>query len=228
MGDFTVSQYKVILFDLDGTISDPKVGITKSVQYALQKMNIDEPDLDKLECFIGPPIQASFPEFYHFNESETQRAIEYYRERFKEKGMYENEVYEQMPALLQSLHEQNLILTVATSKLTEFAEQILEYFNIRQFFELVVGSNLDGTRTSKTEIIEYILHQYPHHKLDEFIMIGDRKHDIIGANNTKIHSIGVIFMDGGIIVEEGDPYAVIENPQNDRTKEFLSRVQSAI
>ena len=89
MGDFTVSQYKVILFDLDGTISDPKVGITKSVQYALQKMNIDEPDLDKLECFIGPPIQASFPEFYHFNESETQRAIEYYRERFKEKGMYE-------------------------------------------------------------------------------------------------------------------------------------------
>ena len=113
-------------------------------------------------------------------------------------GRDENEVYEQMPALLQSLHEQNLILTVATSKLTEFAEQILEYFNIRQFFELVVGSNLDGTRTSKTEIIEYILHQYPHHKLDEFIMIGDRKHDIIGANNTKIHSIGVTYGYGSL------------------------------
>ena len=112
-----MSQYKVILFDLDGTISDPKVGITKSVQYALKKMNIDEPDLDKLECFIGPPIQVSFPEFYHFNASETQRAIEYYRERFKEKGMFENEVCEngkikrpvapeQLKSMLMSLYFQ--------------------------------------------------------------------------------------------------------------------------
>ena len=193
-----MNKYKVILFDLDGTISDPKVGITKSVQYALQKMNIDEPDLDKLECFIGPPLQASFPEFYHFDESETKKVVEFYRERFKEKGMYENEIYAQMPSLLQALHEQKFILTVATSKLTVFAEQILTYFNIRQYFELVVGSNLDGTRTSKTEIIEYILQHYSHHKLEDFIMIGDRKYDIIGANNTGIHSIGVTYGYGSL------------------------------
>ena len=215
-----MSQYKVILFDLDGTISDPKVGITKSVQYALQKMNIDEPDLDKLECFIGPPIQASFPEFCHFNESETKRAIDYYRERFKEKGMYENEIYEQMPALLQALHDQKLILTVATSKLTEFAEQILTYFNIRQYFELVVGSNLDGTRTAKTDIIEYILQQYPHLKLDDFIMIGDRKHDIIGASNTGIHSIGVTYGYGSLDeLTQSNPTFIVNHI--DQLKEIL-------
>ena len=212
LGGFSMSQYKVILFDLDGTISDPKVGITKSVQYALKKMNIDEPDLDKLECFIGPPIQASFPEIYHFNDSETQMAVDFYRERFKEKGMFENELYAQIPDLLQALHDQKLILTVATSKLTEFAEQILQYFNIRQFFELVVGSNLDGTRTSKTEIIEYILQQYPNHKLDEFMMIGDRKHDIIGANNTGIDSIGVTYGYGSLEeLTQSNPTYIVDN-----------------
>ena len=191
-------KYKIILFDLDGTISDPKIGITKSVQYALQKMNIYEPDIDKLECFIGPPLQASFAEYYDFDERKTKKAIDFYRERFKEKGMFENELYEEIPLLLTSLYEQGIILVVATSKPTVFAEQILQYFNISQFFDLIVGSNLDGTRTSKTEIIQYILNKYHNHKLDEFIMIGDRKHDIIGALNTGIDSIGVTYGYGSL------------------------------
>ena len=186
------------MFDLDGTISDPKIGITKSVQYALQKMNIYEPDIDKLECFIGPPLQVSFAEYYDFDERKTQKAIEFYRERFKEKGMFENELYTQIPSLLKSLYEQKIILAVATSKPTVFAEQILQYFNISQFFEFVVGSNLDGTRTSKAEIIQYILNKYHNLKLDEFIMIGDRKHDIIGAINTGIDSIGVTYGYGSL------------------------------
>lgn len=188
-----MGKYKVILFDLDGTLSDPKMGITKSVQYALQKMGIDEPDIDKLECFIGPPLQVSFAEYYAFDEEKTQRAIECYRERFKDKGMFENELYSDIPLLLKSLKEQQYSLVVATSKPTVFSEQILKYLNIDQFFELVVGSNLDGTRTSKTEIIQYILDKYNEYKLDDFIMIGDRKHDIIGANNTGIDSIGVTY-----------------------------------
>ncbi|MCM3454821.1 HAD family hydrolase [Heyndrickxia oleronia] len=188
-----MSEYKVILFDLDGTLSDPKMGITKSVQYALEKMNIVEPNIDKLECFIGPPLQVSFAEYYNFDEKNTQKAIDLYRERFKEKGMYENELYKDIPQLLKSLKEQQYTLVVATSKPTVFSEQILKYFNIEQYFDLIVGSNLDGTRTSKTEIIQYILDKYNEHKLDDFIMIGDRKHDIIGANNTGIDSIGVTY-----------------------------------
>ncbi|MGE7649126.1 HAD family hydrolase [Peribacillus frigoritolerans] len=188
-----MDKYKVILFDLDGTLSDPKVGITKSVQYALQKMNIVEPDIDKLECFIGPPLQVSFAEYYDFDEKNTQKAIELYRERFKEKGMFENELYSNITLLLKSLKEQQFTLVVATSKPTVFAEQILKYFNIDQYFELIVGSNLDGTRASKTEIIQYILDKYQEHTLSDFIMIGDRKHDIIGANNTGINSIGVTY-----------------------------------
>lgn len=188
-----MDKYKVILFDLDGTLSDPKVGITKSVQYALQKMNIIEPDIDKLECFIGPPLQVSFTEYYDFDEKNTQKAIELYRERFKEKGMFENELYSNIALLLKSLNEQQFTLVVATSKPTVFAEKILKYFNIDQYFELIVGSNLDGTRASKTEIIQYILDKYKEHTLGDFIMVGDRKHDIIGANNTGINSIGVTY-----------------------------------
>ncbi|WP_102346108.1 HAD family hydrolase [Bacillus sp. Marseille-P3661] len=188
-----MDKYKVILFDLDGTLSDPKVGITKSVQYALQKMDIVESDLDKLECFIGPPLHVSFAEYYNFDEVQIPKAIDFYRERFKEKGMYENELYSKIPLLLKSLKEQGFTLVVATSKPTVFAEKILEHFNIDQYFEMIVGSYLDGTRASKTEIIQYILGKYNEHKLGDFIMIGDRKHDIIGASNTGIDSIGVTY-----------------------------------
>ncbi|MFJ8244581.1 HAD family hydrolase [Peribacillus asahii] len=188
-----MKKYQVILFDLDGTLSDPKIGITKSVQYALQKMGIDEPDIDKLECFIGPPLKVSFTEYYDFNEENTQRAIDYYRERFKDKGMFENKLYSNISLLLKSLKEQQYTLVVATSKPTVFSEQILKYFNIDQYFDFVVGSNLDGTRTAKTEIIQYILDKYNKYKLDDFIMIGDRKYDMIGAKNTGIDSIGVTY-----------------------------------
>lgn len=193
-----LKKYKIILFDLDGTLSDPKVGITKSVQYALRKMDIAEPDLNKLESFIGPPLQDSFADFYNFNEVNVKTAIDYYRERFIEEGMFENELYLNIPRLLESLKQQQTILVVATSKPTVFAEQILKYFKIDQYFELVVGSNLDGTRTSKTEIIQYILDRYKDYKKEDFIMVGDRKHDLIGANNTGIDSIGVTYGFGSL------------------------------
>ncbi|WP_144556038.1 HAD family hydrolase [Bacillus sp. X1(2014)] len=188
-----MDEYKIILFDLDGTLSDPKVGITKSVQYALEKLDIIEPNLDKLECFIGPPLQVSFAEYYGFSEEKSQKAIDFYRERFKQKGMFENELYLNIPPLLKSLKEQEYTLIVATSKPTVFSEQILKYFNIDHYFDLVVGSNLDGTRTSKTEIIQYILEKYKDYMLDNFLMVGDRKHDIIGAKNVGIDSIGVTY-----------------------------------
>ncbi|MGD6960871.1 HAD family hydrolase [Fictibacillus phosphorivorans] len=188
-----MKNYEYILFDLDGTLSDPKIGITKSVQFALRRMGITEENLDHLESFIGPPLQQSFQEFYSFNETQIRTAITYYRERFKDIGMYENTLYEHIPSLLQELSDNGLTVVVATSKPTVFAEEILKYFNIYHYFDLIVGSNLNGTRTSKTEIIQHILHHYIDQPKETFIMIGDRKHDIIGAHNTGIDSIGVTY-----------------------------------
>jgi len=193
-----MNQYKILLFDLDGTLSDPKEGITKSVQYALYKLNVNEPNLDKLECFIGPPLQVSFSEYYSFSEEKTKTAIDLYRERFKEKGMFENVLYPNIPSLLTSLKEQGYTLVIATSKPTIFAEEILKYFEIHHYFDCIVGSNLDGTRSSKTEIIQYIQNKYKNYNSSEFIMIGDRKHDIIGANNSGIDSVGVTYGYGSL------------------------------
>ncbi|MDV2682846.1 HAD-IA family hydrolase [Alkalihalophilus lindianensis] len=186
-------KYKVVLFDLDGTLSDPKVGITKSVQYALQKMRKGVPEVDQLECFIGPTLQLSFTEYCHFDEATTIKAIEYYRERFKDVGMFENELYPHIPELLKSLKEQNISLVVATSKPTVFAERILAYFKIDHYFDHIIGSHLDGTRSTKGEIIQYILELYKGYELSDFVMVGDRKHDVIGAKETGISSIGVTY-----------------------------------
>lgn len=191
-------KYDFILFDLDGTLSDPKIGITKSVQFALDQMGIRIDNLDELDVFIGPPLQQSFSDYYSFDEAQTQIAIKHYRERFSDVGMYENTLYDHIPALLQELKENGHTLVVATSKPTVFAKEILKYFNIHHHFDLIVGSNLDGTRTSKTEIIQYILDHYRQQTSEAFIMIGDRKHDIIGAHNTGIDSIGVTYGYGSI------------------------------
>lgn len=188
-----MNTYKVILFDLDGTLSDPKEGITKSIQYALQKLNIHVPNLDELESFIGPPLQVSFAEKYGFHAEMIEKAIAFYRERFKEKGMYENELYEDIPLLLKQLKDEGYTLVVATSKPTVFAEKIVNYFQIDEYFDLVVGSNLDGTRSAKGEIISYIRHTYKECVKESFLMIGDRRHDIIGANENEIDSIGVTY-----------------------------------
>jgi phosphoglycolate phosphatase len=188
-----MNPYKIVLFDLDGTLSDPKAGITKSVQYALEKMNKAVPDEEELKPFIGPPLHVSFSEYCGFDEWQTQTAIDYYRERFKRVGMYENELYEDVPHLLHTLNDQRIKLIVATSKPTVFAEKILKYFAIDHYFELIVGSQLDGSRSSKAEIIQFILNCYPDCELDDFVMIGDREHDLIGANQIGIDSIAVTY-----------------------------------
>lgn len=188
-----MGKYKVILFDLDGTLTDSKEGITKSVQYALEKMNVHEPDLEKLTAFIGPPLQNSFSEYYRFDEEQTKKAISYYRERFTEVGLFENKLYDGILMLLQLLKKQNVELVVATSKPTVFAEKIINYFGIDTYFNRIVGSNLDGSRAVKSEIIQYIVEQYPSNLKEHFLMIGDRKHDLIGAREVGIDAIGVTF-----------------------------------
>ncbi|ATP41614.1 phosphoglycolate phosphatase [Solibacillus sp. R5-41] len=188
-----MSNYEVILFDLDGTLTDPKEGITKSVQYALGKLDIVVDNLDNLTPFIGPPLQVTFKELYQFNEQQIADALMFYRQRFQEKGMYENKVYEGVPEMLKQLKTAGYQLAIATSKPTVFAEQILNHFELHHYFDCIMGSELDGTRTSKGAVIEEIIHQLKLDNVKQCVMIGDRLHDIIGANENNMPSIGVTF-----------------------------------
>ncbi|MEI4828013.1 HAD family hydrolase [Bacillus sp. FJAT-53711] len=186
-------MYTTFLFDLDGTLTDPKEGIVNSVIYALRKMGIDEQDDKKLLSFIGPPIQHSFASIYSMDEKQVTEAVTYYREYFQDKGMLENHVYEHIPSVLEDLKNAGKRLFVATSKPTIFAKQILEHFQMAHYFEEIVGSNLDGTRIAKTDIIQHILHTYHDLEKGHVVMVGDREHDIIGAQQVGIDSIGVMY-----------------------------------
>lgn len=188
-----MKKYSNILFDLDGTITDPRVGITKSVAYALNSFGIETANLDDLCKFIGPPLKDSFCEFYGFSETEATQAVEKYREYFSKTGIFENAVYCGVPELLQELNDRGKNVIMATSKPTVFATQILEHFDLMKHFSFVAGSELDGTRTKKGEVIAYALQESKVEDLSSAIMIGDRMHDIIGAKETGIASIGVLF-----------------------------------
>ena len=184
---------KYILFDLDGTLTDPKEGITKAVQYALKKHGIEVESRDELEKFIGPSLKYSFMEFYNFSEEQALQAVEDYREYFKPIGLYENEVYPGIVALLEELHSRDMKLFIATSKPTVFASQIAAHFNMDKYFTEIVGSQLDGTRVEKDEVIGYILEKYNLTQKDHIIMVGDRKFDILGAKKHGLQTIGVSY-----------------------------------
>lgn len=189
-------KQKVILFDLDGTITDPKIGITKSFQYALQHFGIQVDNLDALEPVIGPPLKKSFSEFYHLSEEQIECAIEKYRERFSTVGLYENEIYDGMENLLKELSEAGYTLEIASSKPTVFVEKICEHFKIKQYFTHIVGSFLDGRRGEKEEVVEEAI-RLSKATPDHIIMVGDRIYDVIGAHKKGIAVIGVSYGYGG-------------------------------
>lgn len=142
-------MYSTFLFDLDGTLTDPKEGIVNSVLHALKKVRIEELHVSELESFIGPPIQQSFVERYNMSEGEVERAVFYFREYLKQSGLFENDVYEGIVSLLQQLKNSEIRLFVATSKPTVFAKQVIGHFQLTNYFEDIIGSNLDGTRIKK-------------------------------------------------------------------------------
>jgi len=186
-------MYQTILFDLDGTLTNSELGITNSVAYALGKYGIQVPDKKALRVFIGPPLQDSFERFYGFSKEECLKAIDYYHEYFSEKGLYENEVYPGIPDLLASLKQTGKQLIVATSKPEEFSIQILKHFGLYDYFDFVAGATMDGSRSKKADVIGYALEKTKIKNLSETIMVGDREHDIIGAQIQKIESIGVLY-----------------------------------
>ena len=186
-------QKQIVLFDLDGTLTDPKVGITKSVRYALNAYGIQVDDLDSLCAFIGPPLHESFMKFYGFSEKMAFEAVDKYREYFKETGIYENVMYHGIEQLLQRLVDEGKQLAVATSKPTVFAVKIAEHFGISRFFSYIVGSELDGSRTRKGEVIAQALKELEVKDLSTVVMVGDREHDVVGARENGIDSIGVLY-----------------------------------
>ena len=185
--------YDTILFDLDGTLTDPKEGITKSIAYALTKMDIVVPDLEELTQFIGPPLMTSFKEYFQMNDEEAQTALQLYRERFSTKGLYENILYDGIDHLLYHLKKNGYKLAIATSKPTVFAEIILKHFTLYDYFDEIVGSELDGSRSLKGEVISEALRRLNVTNQEKCVMVGDRKHDVIGAAQNGIDSIGVTY-----------------------------------
>ncbi len=185
-----------LLFDLDGTLTDPKVGICTCVQYALASFGIEEPDIDKLTPFIGPPLKDSFMEFYRMDEQQAESAVAKYRERFQDKGLFENELYEGISEMLEALNSRGMFLAVASSKPTVFVERILEHFHIKKYFKVIVGSELDGTRAHKDEVVDEALRQlFGDKPVDKgkVYMIGDRRFDIEGARIMGVESVGVTY-----------------------------------
>ena len=207
-------MYKYILFDLDGTLTDPGIGITNSVMYALKKFNIDVEDRATLYKFIGPPLLESFEKYYGFSKEESELALTYYREYFKPKGLYENEVYEGIEAVLTELKSRKKVLIVATSKPEAFAVEILQHFHLDRYFDFIAGATMDEKRTKKADVIAYALEQCKITDKASAIMIGDREHDVLGAKQVGLDSVGVLYGYGNYeeLKNAGATY-IVENPE---------------
>ncbi len=187
------AAYETVLFDLDGTLIDPRLAITGSVQYALAEQGIRVEDPDLLLPFIGPPLIESFQRYYGLDLAQAVRAVEDYRFAFREWGMAHNQPYPGAAQLLRALHARGVVLTIATSKATPFAEAILDMLGFSRYFDLIVGSNLDHTRVAKQEVIAYLLAERPEIRERSAIMVGDREHDVFGARANGIDTIAVAY-----------------------------------
>ena len=188
---------KRILFDLDGTLTDPFLGITRSVAYSLKSFGIEVDDLETLKPFIGPPLDVSFREYYHMDESQSWKAVEKYREYFSKKGLFENKVYEGMEDFLQSLLNMDMKLYVCTSKPEVFAKEILDHFSLTPYFTGIYGATLDGSLKNKGDVIAHCIKQ-EQLNIQDCMMVGDRQHDIVGAHQNQIPCIGVLYGYGSL------------------------------
>ncbi len=200
--------FDYVLFDLDGTLTNPYEGISKSVQYALQSFGITENDENALKRFIGPPLWKSFADFYGFSEEKAKAAVIKYRERYNKIGVYENKLIEGVPETLKMLHDSGKKLFLATSKPLELAKIVLDYFDIKKYFDFLGGADFNFGRDEKWQVIEYVFDSTGIFDRQSAVIVGDRMHDIIGAKRTGIKSIGVLcgFGDRKELTENGADY----------------------
>lgn len=188
-------KYQVILFDLDGTVTDSGPGIMNSVQYALDRFGISNPDRSVLRRFVGPPLEDSFQRFFGLSSEEAKEGVRYYREYYSAGGIFENSVYDGMVETLQKLKAYGCRIYLATSKPQVFGIQVLEHFGLLSVFDGVVGSFLDGTRINKDEIVKEVLCQagITQENRSCAVMVGDREYDVLGAHRNGIEAIGVLY-----------------------------------
>jgi phosphoglycolate phosphatase len=206
-----------VLFDLDGTITDSSEGIINSIQYALKKMGKEENDRDRLRSYVGPSLKHTFLTHYFPEGKEYEKAIVFYRKYYSEKGIFENRLYDGITNVFADILRQGGKIALATAKPTYFAKIILRHFGIIDKFETIVGSHLNGTRTSKNEIIFEVLDQFGFPNSDNIFMIGDREYDVFGGKFHNLKTIGVKY---GYA-----PFGELENAKPDHiifsTKEIM-------
>ncbi len=188
-----MTEYKTILFDLDGTLTDSKEGITRSVRYALESLGENIPGDEILNKFIGPPLKESFMKYCGLSDDKTKSALEKYRERFSVTGIYENSVYDGIESLLKLLKANGKKLIVATAKPEIYANRIIEHFGLAPYFDFIAGSEFDGARTNKNDVMSYVFELLDISDRSTVIMVGDREHDVIGAKSQGIPCIGVLY-----------------------------------
>lgn len=187
-------MYKAILFDLDGTLTESGEGITKSVQYALEKLGKPEENLEALKVFVGPPLMEQFMKYADLDEETARRAVEFYRERYSTIGIFENRPYPGVAHMLEELKKKGYLLAVASSKPEYFVKKILTHFDLEKYFDEAVGSEMNGGRTNKTEVIEETLCRFHLEKhREQVLMVGDKEHDILGARKAGIECLAVSY-----------------------------------
>lgn len=212
-------DYDWLLFDLDGTLTDPFEGITRSVEYALNAFGIEVEDRRVLAPFIGPPLVESLTERYGFTMEDAVAAVAKYREYFAVKGLYENELFEGIPELLSDCRKAGYKITMATSKPTHYARIIAEHFDIARYFDAIHGSSLDGTRITKSSVVAEVVAE-EHLDPARALMIGDRRHDVEGAGEHGIRTVGVLYGYGSREEHEAAGAAYIVNDL-DELRELL-------
>lgn len=208
-------MYKAIMFDLDGTLTESGEGITKSVQYALEKIGKPEPDLEKLKVFVGPPLLDQFMKYADTDEETARQAVAFYRERYGVTGIYENSVYPGIPELLEELRRKGYLLAVASSKPENYVNQVLDYFHLSGYFDVIVGSEMNGNRTRKAQVIEETLERLKlsGHR-NQVLMVGDKEHDVLGAREAGVSCVAVSYGYGTMEeLEAAEPLKIVSSAE---------------
>lgn len=191
---------KCAFFDLDGTLTDPKLGLTNSIYYGLTKFGVKVDSKEELKKYIGPELVPAFMSDYGMSKEEAYETLGYFREYFSTKGIFENVKYPGIDDMLKKLKEKGILVGLATSKPEPYAIQILEHFDLIKYFDFVCGNNMEETRGKKKDIIEFLINEIknPDITREDIVMVGDRQYDILGAKEVGTKSIGVLYGYGSL------------------------------
>ena len=208
-----MGKYQYILFDMDGTLVNTEPGIIGCLQLALNELAIGIDNTVNLRCLIGPPLKNSFMKYYKMNTEQADEAVTIFRRFYAKDGLYNAALYPDIHLMLEKLKRDNIHLFVATSKPTDYAKKIAEYLDIEQYFDAIIGSNPDNTRSNKSQIINYIIEKYSITEKSKVLMVGDKEHDIIGAAACGIDAVGITYGYGDIkeLIKE-NPIAIFDSP----------------